>query len=471
MQHFPIFLTLRDQPVLVVGGGERAARKLRLIARAGARVTVVAPETGAEIAAAAAAGRVVWHARTFQAADCTGQAIVFGATGADAVDRAVSAAARAAGLPVNVTDRPDLSSFIVPAIVDRDPIVIGISSGGSAPILARNIRAFLESHLPARLGALARFADSFRGAVKGSVANPDWRRRFWERFFNGPIAGLVLAGRDIEARERMIGLVNRAEGVRGFDQGMVHLVGAGPGDPDLLTFRALKVLQEADVVVYDRLVAPAIVDYARRDAERIDVGKAKGDHTIAQDDITRLLIARAAAGQKVVRLKGGDPMVFGRGGEELELLRRHGIRVEVVPGITAATGCLAAAGIPLTHRDLASTAALVTGHGRDGDPDLDWQALAGRRTTIVVYMGASVAGSIADRLIGHGLAGTTPVAVIENGTRADQRVAVGTLAELAGLVAGTSPAAPALIVIGEVARFAIPGEVADPALPVRAVGL
>ncbi|HMA16661.1 MAG TPA: siroheme synthase CysG, partial [Kiloniellaceae bacterium] len=315
MRYFPAFHDLTLRPSLVVGGGEAAARKLRLLLKAGARPVVVAPQADPEVAGLAREGPVTWHRRAFAPADIAGCGLVIAATGLTEVDEAVSAAGRAAGVPVNVVDRPELSSFITPAIIDRDPVVIGISSGADAPILARQIRARVESLLPANLGRLARFAGAFRGAVTAQIGDATRRRRFWERFFTGPIADRVLAGDEVGAREAMLGLVNGRAAQQGED-GSVAIVGAGPGDPDLLTFKALRRLQEADVVLYDKLVGPEIVDYARRDALRVYVGKSKANHALSQDAINALMAEHALAGYRVVRLKGGDPFIFGRGGEE-----------------------------------------------------------------------------------------------------------------------------------------------------------
>ncbi len=459
MRYFPAFLDLAGQSVLLVGGGAAALRKLRLLLKAGAEVTVVAPRAGAEIEALAASGAVEVVRRGFVAGDVTGCSIVQAATGLEAVDSRVAEAARLAGLPVNVVDRPDLSSFIMPAIVDRDPLVIGISSGGAAPVLARRLREKIEALLPAGLGRLARFAEAFRGAVEANLPGFAERRRFWERFFDGPLAEKILAGDERSARERMLVLVNggaasRAAGQCHAGSGTVQIVGAGPGDPDLLTFKALRLLQRADVVVYDKLVGPEIIDYARRDAERIYVGKSKANHAKTQDQINALLLRHARAGKQVVRLKGGDPFVFGRGGEEQAYLKAHGIEVEVVPGITAATGCAAAAGIPLTYRGEAQAVTFLTGDAHDGEPDLDWAQLVKLRQTLAIYMGVSTAGVIARRLIEHGLDPATPVAVIENGTLPNQKVATGSLAGLEALLGVNGIVGPALIVVGDVVRLA-----------------
>ena len=459
MRYFPAFHDLSTRPSLVVGGGEAAARKLRLLLKAGACPVVVAPVVGAEIAALAQAGSLTWHARAFAPSDIAGCALVIAATGLAEVDAAVSAAAQAAGAPVNVVDRPELSSFITPAIIDRDPLVIGISSGADAPILARELRARLESLLPANLGRLARFAGAFRGAVAAQIGDGVQRRRFWERFFAGPVADKVLAGDEVGAREAMLGLIN-GRAVRQRDEGSVAIVGAGPGDPDLMTFKALRRLQEADVVLYDKLVGPEIVDYARRDALRVYVGKSKANHAMSQDAINALMAEHALAGKRVVRLKGGDPFIFGRGGEELDYLKARGIAVEVVPGVTAAAGCAAAAGIPLTLRGTALAVTFITGHARDGEPDLDWASLAAGKQTLAVYMGVSTAGTVARRLIEHGLGTGTPVAVIENGTRPEQRIVTGRLEELDSRLQDADISGPALIIIGEVARQALEADLA-----------
>ena len=382
MRYYPTFFDLKGRRALLVGGGETAARKLRLLLKAEASVTLVAPEATAEVAGLAEAGRIDWQRRAFRPEDLDGVALVHAASDDAESDRAVAEAASAAGLPVNVVDDPESSSFIMPAIIDRDPIVIGISSGGTAPVLARRLRERIEALLPARLGQLAQFAERFREAVKATQPAAA-RRGFWERVFDGPIARQVLAGDEHGAREAMISLINRpAARDESHATGAVHIVGAGPGDPDLLTLKALRLIQDADVILYDKLVGPEIIELARRDAERIYVGKTKGNHSLPQERINALIAERAEAGQRVVRLKGGDPFVFGRGGEELLSLRARGIEAEVVPGITAAAACAAASGIPLTHRGLARGVSLVTGHAEDGEPDLDWPALADGRQTL-----------------------------------------------------------------------------------------
>jgi uroporphyrin-III C-methyltransferase/precorrin-2 dehydrogenase/sirohydrochlorin ferrochelatase len=453
VQFFPIFLDLKGARTVVAGGTRAAAGKARLLAEAGARVSLISRDAVGEVVALADGAGLTWVRREFVPADLTDVTLVVVATGDAVSDAAVSAAARGRNIPVNVVDNPDLSTFTMPAIVDRDPITIAISSAGTSPTLTRRLRERIEALLPAEIGRLARFAASFRPAVRAVIAEDCRRRRFWERFFDGPIAAAVVAGDEKWARERMLNAVNRQDPAA-TEEGIVHLVGAGPGDPDLLTLRALRLLQEADVIVHDRLVAPAVLAYGRRDARRIDVGKTHGDGGRGQDAIHRILLAEARAGRRVVRLKGGDPFVFGRGGEERDFLLRHAIRVEVVAGVTAATGCAAAAGLPLTHRDHASAVTFVTGHGKNGEPVADWAALARARHTIAVYMGTTVADRIAHQLVDAGFDPATPVAVIANGTRADQRFATGKLVDLARLAASVRRNGPTLIVIGEVVRQA-----------------
>jgi len=449
MEHFPIFLSLKGRPALIVGGGEAAARKLRLLQKAGAAVTVVAPKLLPEIVQSGARLRQ----RGFVAGDVTGQAIVFAATGIAEVDDRVAESARDKGLPWNVTDRAEASGFILPAIVERDPVVIAISSGGAAPALVRRLRERIERMLPARLGQLARFADSFRGAVKGLLPDGGSRRRFWERFFDSAVAEAVLAGHDRKARENMLTLVN-GPAVPQTLAGIVHLVGAGPGSPDLLTLRALQVMQRADVVVFDRLVGPQLLDLVRRDAERIHVGGGTGRPGLPQGEINALLARLAGEGKCVVRLKSGDPLVFARGGEELAYLRRRGVTVEVVPGITAALGCAAAVGLSLTHRDRTQVVSLVAGETEDGEAEIDWAALARPRQTLAIYMGVGSAGLISRRLIEGGLAASTPVAVVENGTLPDQRGAVGRLGALKSLIRATGIGGQAIVFVGDAAAEA-----------------
>lgn len=451
MKFFPAFFDLNGRRVVIAGAGEVASRKARLLESAGAEVEFAAPAFDAAFAADWA-GRAALVRSDPDAAVLRGAALVFVAVedGADA--KAWVEAARAAGVPVNAVDRPALSDFATPSIVDRGDVVVAISTGGDAPVLGRRLRAKIEALLPQRLAALAAFAGAFRAAVAATMAAPV-RRAFWERFFDGPIAAQVLSGDDAGARVAMAATLNHPQAQQ--TTGAVHIVGAGPGDPELLTLKALRLLQDADVILYDRLVGEGVLSLARRDALRLYVGKAKADHAVPQEEIEALLIAFAREGKMVVRLKGGDPFIFGRGGEELEAVKAAGVPVFVTPGVTAALGCAAAAGLPLTHRDASQALTFVTGHAKDdGDPDLDWAALARFGHTLVVYMGVGRAGAIAQRLLENGRAASTPVAVIENGTRADQRILKGALVELARIVRDGGVSGPAILVIGEVAAKA-----------------
>jgi uroporphyrin-III C-methyltransferase/precorrin-2 dehydrogenase/sirohydrochlorin ferrochelatase len=455
MQSFPIFLALQDRAVLVVGGGEAAARKVELLLAAGARVTLIADTVEGEIAQMIAEARISWGGRAFDATDLSDMALAVVAAHDEALQVRVSDAARRRCLPVNVVDRPRLSSFIMPAIVDRAPVTIAISTGGAAPALARRLRAEIERAMPAAVGRLARFAEIFREQVRRTLERPRDRRYFWDRVFAGRVGELALAGDEIAARRELIRLLDAARSESAPAVGVVHLVGAGPGDPDLLTLKAHRLLQRADVVVYDRLVSPEVLAMARRDAERLYVGKRRTEHGMSQNEINQRLVSLARAGNSVVRLKGGDPLVFGRGGEEIEALVRAGVTVEVVPGVTAALGCAASAGIPLTHRDHAQACIFVTGQLRDGTVALDWPMLARPRQTVVIYMGAETLPIIAARLIEHGLAGSTPVALIENGTTARERRVVGTLATIERQAMHAQLNGPTLCMVGEVIGLAL----------------
>jgi uroporphyrin-III C-methyltransferase/precorrin-2 dehydrogenase/sirohydrochlorin ferrochelatase len=454
MQTFPLFMSLQDRRVLVVGGTEAAARKIELLMSAGAQVTLIAETVVGEIAQLIDEARISWAGRAFYDEDLAGVTLVIVASDDEALQARVSHAAQQRCVPVNVVDRPRLSSFIMPAIVDRAPITIAISTGGAAPALARRLRAEIERTLPAAIGRLARFAEIFREQVRRTLDQPRARRRFWDRVFAGRIGELALAGDEISARRELIRLLDGTRHETAPGLGMVHLVGAGPGDPDLLTMKAHRLLQRADVVVYDRLVSDQVLAMARRDAERVYVGKRRANHSMSQDEINDRLVALARAGKSVVRLKGGDPLVFGRGGEEIEALARAGIAVEVVPGVTAALGCAASAGIPLTHRDHAQACIFVTGHRRDGRLDLDWPTLARPRQTVVIYMGVEALPTIAAQLVAHGLPASTPVALIENGTTDRERRIVGTLASIERQAMRARLDGPTLCVVGEVVGLA-----------------
>ncbi|WP_263142029.1 siroheme synthase CysG [Pseudomonas sp. RIT-PI-AD] len=450
MDFLPLFHNLQGRCVLVVGGGEVALRKARLLADAGARLRVVAPRVEPALSELLAASEGTCHLRGYLEDDLLGCSLAIAATDDEPLNARISADAQARGIPVNVVDAPSLCSVIFPAIVDRSPLIVAVSSGGDAPVLARLIRARIETWVPAVYGQLAGLAKRFRSLVKHRIPDVQQRRVFWEEVFQGDVAERVLAGQAGEA-ERL--LEQRLAGHAPRALGEVYLVGAGPGDPDLLTFRALRLMQQADVVLYDRLVATPIIELCRRDAERIYVGKRRADHALPQDQINRQLVELARQGKRVLRLKGGDPFIFGRGGEEIEELAAQGIPFQVVPGITAASGCAAYAGIPLTHRDHAQSVRFVTGHLKDGSCDLPWQDLTAPGQTLVFYMGLIGLPFICERLIAHGCSAQTPAALVQQGTTARQRVFTGTLSDLPDVVARHEVHAPTLVIVGEVVRL------------------
>jgi uroporphyrin-III C-methyltransferase/precorrin-2 dehydrogenase/sirohydrochlorin ferrochelatase len=414
-------------------------------------VTVTAPQLCAPLAELEQQGRIEHRPTAFDRAALAGVVLVIAATDQREVNAEVSRLARDQRILVNVVDDPELCSFILPAIVDRSPVVIAVSTGGASPVLARLLRARLESLIPAGYGQLAKLAQRFRERVKRALPVPS-RRPFWERMLQGPIAELVFSGRIRQAEEELErALADSAQ--RGPQPGEVYLVGAGPGDPDLLTFAALRLMQQADVVLYDKLVSPAIVDLTRRDAERIYVGKQRAEHTMRQEQINALMIELAKQGKRVLRLKGGDPYVFGRGGEEIESLSASGVRFQVVPGITAACGVAAYAGIPLTHRDYAQSCVLVTGHLKDGTMDLDWHGLARPRQTLVIYMGLLGLEALCEQLIAHGMPADMPAAVVQQATLPQQRVVTATLEELAAKVAAAGLRPPTLVIVGDVVKL------------------
>ena len=452
MHSLPIFLKLANQPCLVVGGTLAAARKADLLLRAGGSVTVLATALHEEFTPLRANPQLAVDFRPFTEDDLNGKVIVFAASDDEVLDRQVSSLAMDRGLPVNVPDRLELCSFVMPSIIDRSPVVAAISSGGVSPVLARLIRARLETTIPAAFGRLAELAGEFRKTVKNKITNSHKRRSFWESILQGHVAELVYAGKDEDARVAMEAAIQSSAGIE-IPRGEVYLVGAGPGDPDLLTFRALRLMNQADIVVYDRLVSDAILNLTRRDARRIYAGKERGHHTLAQQDINGLLVTLAKEGNRVLRLKGGDPFIFGRGGEEIEQLAEHGIPFQVVPGITAAAGCAAYAGIPLTHRDFAQSCVFVTGHLRDGQVNLDWEQLIQPQQTIVIYMGLIGLATICAQLVAHGMDPQTPAALIEQGTTPSQRVLVASVASLPDLAEKRQPKPPTLVIIGGVVRL------------------
>jgi len=452
VDYLPVFLDVRCKGCVVVGGGQVAARKVELLRRAGARVTIVAPQLCPALRARLHDAEITHTADHFTPAALNGAYLVIAATGDADINRQVSEACRERAIPVNVVDASELGTFVMPAVIDRSPVVVAISSGGAAPVLARLLRARLESLIPGALGRVADLAERFRGRVKRRLLDPDARRRFWERVFQGAVAELALSGRDERAQRELEAEIERAATSRP-PRGEVYLVGAGPGDPDLLTFRALRLMQQADIVVYDHLVGDGILDLVRRDADRIYVGKESHNHTLPQEEINQLLVRLARQGKRVVRLKGGDPFIFGRGGEEIETLRANGIDFQVVPGVTAASGMSCYAGIPLTHRDYAHACVFVTGHLCDGSVNLDWVALARPKQTVVVYMGLAALPEICRQLVRHGLAPETPAAVVQQATTSKQRVVSGSLETLPHLAKAACMRAPALIVVGEVVKL------------------
>jgi len=445
MDYFPIFLNLKAQDCLVVGAGEVAARKIDLLMRAGAKITVIADRVSDHIANIKDINIIT---KKIAVEDIASFKLVVSATDNSETNKLVSQTAKMHNIWVNVVDNPELCTFIFPAIIDRSPLIAAVTSGGSAPVLARLIRAKIETLLPPSYGKLAQLADSFRSAVKKKFDNPAQRRIFWENVFQGQVAELVFAGQEQAAQVQLQNLLNDSDAEK--NNGEVYLIGAGPGAADLLTFRALRLMQQADVVVYDRLVSADILDLARRDSEKIYVGKQRDNHTLPQESINELLASLAKSGKRVARLKGGDPFIFGRGGEEIETLMQHGVSFQVVPGITAASGCASYAGIPLTHRDHAQSCTFVTGHLKDGSINLNWTQLAAPNQTIVIYMGLVGLEHICLSLIAHGSSPDLPIAVVQQGTTTNQRVVTGTLSTLATIISDQDIKPPTLIIIGTV---------------------
>ena len=449
MDYLPIFLKVEGRPCLVVGGGKVAARKIALLNRAGARITVVSPTICDEVESLVTDGTVTHAEREFLEGDLDDMVLAIAATDNEAVNRSVFEMAKQCRIPVNVVDNPELCSFIMPSIIDRSPVQVAVSTGGASPVLARLLRARLESFIPAAYGRLAQLVDEFRQTVKQQFSDSEQRRYFWENILQGRVAELLFAGHEDKARTALQEAIGDAD-AHFKDPGEVYLVGAGPGDPDLITFRALRLMQQADVVVYDRLVSEPILDMVRRDAELIYAGKARDKHTLTQESINHLLVRLAKEGKRVLRLKGGDPFIFGRGGEEIETLAEEGIPFQVVPGITAASGCASYAGIPLTHRDYAQSCIFVTGHLKDGSVDLDWDSLAKPAQTVVFYMGLHSIPVLSKELISHGMPGDTPVALVQQGTTRNQRVYIETLESLSDLSEREQIKPPTIIIVGDV---------------------
>jgi uroporphyrin-III C-methyltransferase/precorrin-2 dehydrogenase/sirohydrochlorin ferrochelatase len=449
VNYFPVFFDLTGQKVLIVGGGEVALRKVTLLERTGALITVVAPEIAAELLERAAAGKLQLAPREFAPEELEGMRLVIVATSRRAVNRWIAKLCESRNIPVNVVDDREASRFIVPAIIDRDPVLVAISTGGTSPVLARRLRERLEALIPARIGELASWLKALRRTARQKLRDTDERRRFFEAGVDGPAARRFVDGDQpgaLRIAQQLLATTSTAPRAAG----EVTLVGAGPGDPELLTLKALRALQDADVILHDRLVPDAVLELARRDATRICVGKAAGNVGTTQDEINALLIEHAQQGRRVVRLKGGDPFVFGRGGEELQALAKAQINFSVIPGITAALGSAAYAGIPLTHRDYAHSVSFVTGHGQNDGLEPDWRALAKHGTTAVFYMGLARLDHIVEKLLQHGAPGTRPAGVIAQGTTADQRVVTGTLSSIREVSSEATLESPALLVVGDV---------------------
>lgn len=452
MKYLPICLKLENRSVLLIGGGKVAYRKSILLQRAGALIDVIAPNIDSELLQAID-GRGRWIEQPWSSVlDLTGYAAIIAATPNEEVNAEVSQRAHDVNIPVNVVDNPSLCSFILPAIVDRDPLLITVSSSGDSPVLARRIRRELESQYPARLGEVAAFLGSQRQRVGALLPDIDERRVFWEYLLDDTEwMEAVLAGNRTRAESIYESALD--EQASAGKRGAVYLIGAGPGDPDLMTFKALRLLQRADVVLYDRLVGPGILELARRDAEKVYVGKQRAEHAVAQSEINAELLKLAQSGKRVARLKGGDPFIFGRGGEEIADLMAAGIDFEVVPGITAASGAACYGGIPLTHRDYAQSVRFITGHTKNHELNLPWQQYLNPAETLVFYMGLAGMSIIVNALMAAGREADTPVAIVERATLPDQRVLTGTLASIEGVAAKAKPQAPTLLIIGDVVKL------------------
>jgi uroporphyrin-III C-methyltransferase/precorrin-2 dehydrogenase/sirohydrochlorin ferrochelatase len=445
MEHLPLFVKLSNQPCLVVGGGVVAERKAGLLRRAGARVTIAAPAVTPALERWYEDSHIYLELRPYDEAMLAGQRLVIAATDDERLNARVAAAAEKAGILCNVVDDNEKSGFILPAIVDRSPITIAIGTGGRAPVLARRLKARIEAWLPARIGELAEKAGRWRTIVRRRFPDATERRYFWQRFFDGPVADHILAGRLAQADRAM-----RRELIDGQPApraGEASIVGAGPGDPGLVTLRAQQLIGEADVVLYDRLVSSEVLDMARKEAELIAVGKSAGSRLMSQERINALLVEKVRAGHRVCRLKGGDPFVFGRGGEEAQALADAGLPFQIVPGISAALGCAAYAGIPLTLRGVSTSITLATARLDDARSP-DWKALARPGQTLALYMSVGALGETARQLLAHGLAAETPVAMVENGTTGSQRVLHSRLSQVAADAEVHRISAPAMLFIG-----------------------
>ena len=451
MDHLPIFINTREKPCIVIGGGDIALRKINLLLKAKAKVDCLSPLFCKGIKNLSKDGHITLINKSFDQTDIKDYSIIIAATDDSSVNSSISAIAQVKKIPVNVVDSPELSSFIMPSIVDRSPLIIAVSSSGKAPVLSRIIRAKLETVIPSAYGILADIAGEYRQKVKDRFSTIKDRRAFWEAVFSGVIAEKVFSGRISEAKED---IQRQLDDSVEMDLGEVYLVGAGPGDPDLLTFKALRLIQQADVVLYDRLVSKGVIELVRRDSELIYVGKKGGsDKSTKQVDINDQLVELAKSGKRVCRLKGGDPFIFGRGGEEIESLSEHGIPFQVVPGITAASGCSSYAGIPLTHRDYSQSCRFVTAHLKNGTTNLPWEEFIIDQQTIVFYMALSGANYICEKLMEYGMDKDMPIAIIEKGTMPEQKVYISSLIELPDLLEREDIHAPTLMIVGEVVKL------------------
>ena len=451
MDHLPIFINIRKKPCIVIGGGDIALRKINLLLKAQAKVDCLSPSFSRDIKNLSKDGHITLINKSFDQTDIKDYSIIIAATDDSSVNSSISAIAQVKKIPVNVVDSPELSSFIMPSIVDRSPLIIAVSSSGKAPVLSRIIRAKLETVIPSAYGILADIAGEYRQKVKDRFSTIKDRRAFWEAVFSGVIAEKVFSGRISEAKEDIEKQLNDSVEM---ELGEVYLVGAGPGDPDLLTFKALRLIQQADVVLYDRLVSKGVMELVRRDSELIYVGKKGGsDKSTKQVDINDQLVELAKSGKRVCRLKGGDPFIFGRGGEEIESLSEHGIPFQVVPGITAASGCSSYAGIPLTHRDYSQSCRFVTAHLKNGTTNLPWEEFIIDQQTIVFYMALSGANYICEKLMEYGMDKDMPIAIIEKGTMPEQKVYISSLIELPDLLEREDIHAPTLMIVGEVVKL------------------
>jgi len=449
MANFPIFLKLQNRPCLVVGGGDVATRKTEQLLKANAKVTVIALKISVALNKLVENKQITFLEKGYEKTDLELMELVIAATNDNKLNNKIAEQAKSKKIMVNVVDNADAGTFIMPSVIDRNPVMIAVSTGGASPVLARLLRARLETLIPANYGKLASLISRFRETVKGKFPSIKERRRFWEQLLQGPVAELLYAGQDQKALNLLEKQLTNESPISD-SSGEVYLVGGGPGDPDLLTFRALRLMQQSDVVLYDRLVAPDIVNLVRKEAERIYVGKERDRHTVPQEEINQLLVDLAKQGKRVLRLKGGDPFIFGRGGEEIDLLSENNIPFQIVPGITAASGCASYSGIPLTHRDHAQSCLFITGHLKDGTMNLNWSALVQPQQTLAVYMGTHGIEILSRELIKHGLSESTPAAIVQQGTTSVQQTYITTVRELPDIPKHNDIKPPSMIIIGDV---------------------